>query len=321
MSRARWSAGVAAAGVLVAALLPIAAALDAREITQARILAASLTVIACAAVALARPRRAGIAAAIAALTGASGIALLLTSADANTHCLATFDGRGVVVGREYTAAGAEYVGSHPGLSASDLLLDAGGAADRIWTAASIARCRFWLTWAGLLTVPLFAACLAVLTASSATRLVLSGARAPAPRPRDGDIQPAYDAFLSYRHGDPDGRYAADLLEALESRGLRVAIDARDFRGNEHVVSEMERCIRQSRLVLCVVTARYVGSGYCSEEAIISKTLDLTEQRKRLVPLFYERVPLPAWLDGLVGVDCTASASVDPIDSLVGLLKA
>jgi len=319
MSRARSSAGVAAAGVLVAALLPIAGALDAREIMQARVLAASLTVIACSAAALARPRRAGTAA-IAALTGAVGIALLLTSADANTRCLASFDGRGVVIGREYTAAGVDYVRNHPGLSASDLLLDAGGAPDRIWTAASIARCRFWLTWAGLLTVPLFAACLALLTASGTARLVLPGAPAPAPRPGEGDIQPAYDAFLSYRHGDPDRRYAADLLEALESRGLRVAIDARDFRGNEHVVSEMERCIRQSRLVLCVVTARYVGSGYCSEEAIISKTLDLTERRKRLVPLFYERVPLPVWLDGLVGVDCTASASVDPIESLVGLLK-
>lgn len=320
MSRARWSAGVAAAGVLVAALLPIAGALDAREIMQGRILAGSLTVIACAAAALVRPRRSGIAAAIAALTGALGVALLLMSADANVRCLASFDGRAVVIGREYTAAAADYVRSHPGLSASDLLLDAGGAADRIWTAASIARCRFWLIWAGLLTVPLFASCLAVLTASGAARLVLPGAPAPAPPPRGGDLQPAYDAFLSYRHGDPDRRYAADLLEALEARGLRVAIDARDFRGNEHVVSEMERCIRQSRLVLCVVTARYVDSGYCSEEAIISKTLDLTERRKRLVPLFYERVPLPVWLDGLVGVDCTASASVDPIESLVGLLN-
>ena len=107
MSRARWSAGVAMAGVLVAALLPIAGSLDGRETTQARILAASLTVIACAAVALLRPRRAGIAAAIAALAGASAVALLLTSADANTRCLATFDGRDMVIGREYTAAAAE----------------------------------------------------------------------------------------------------------------------------------------------------------------------------------------------------------------------
>jgi TIR domain-containing protein len=317
MSRAWWSASIAAAGVLLAALLPLAGALDARDVVEARILAAALTVIGCAAAAaLATPRRT--TAAIAAIAGAAGIALLLTSADANARCLASFDGHSVVIGREHTAAAAEYLENHPGLSASDLLLDAGGAADRIWTAASIARCRFWLNWAGLLTVPLFAACLASLAASRTGRLVLPGA--PARAPAGADIQPAYDAFVSYRHGDPDRTYAADLVDALESRGLRVAIDARDFRGNEHIVSEMERCIRQSRLVLCVITARYVDSGYCSEEAIISKTLDLTERRRRLVPLFYERVPLPAWLDGLVGVDCTASASVDPIESLVGLLK-
>ena len=103
--------------------------------------------------------------------------------------------------------------------------------------------------------------------------------------------------------------------------MRIAIDARDFSANENFLAEMERCIKQSRFVLCVVTAQYVLSEYTSEEAIIAKTLDLAERRKRLVPLIFERVDLPVWLHGLVGVDFTPAASVDPQERLVHLLAA
>lgn len=48
----------------------------------------------------------------------------------------------------------------------------------------------------------------------------------------------------------------------------------------------------------------------SEEAIISQTIDLAERQKRLVPLIFERVELPLWLHGLVGIDFTADASLD-----------
>ena len=60
--------------------------------------------------------------------------------------------------------------------------------------------------------------------------------------------PVYDAFISYRHSEPDKTHALDILESLERRGLRVAIDFRDFAANEHFLSEMERCIKQSRYV-------------------------------------------------------------------------
>jgi hypothetical protein len=126
-------------------------------------------------------------------------------------------------------------------------------------------------------------------------------------------------FVSYRHAEPDRSNACELVEALEARQLRVAIDFRDFTPNEHFITEMERCIRESRFTLCVVTARYVDSDACSEEAIISKTLDLADRRKRLVPLIFERVELPVWLHGLVGIDFTDAATVDPIDRLLALL--
>ena len=130
----------------------------------------------------------------------------------------------------------------------------------------------------------------------------------------------YDAFISYRHGEADRAHALEILEALEARGLRVAVDFRDFAPNQHFLSEMERCVKTSRFVLCVVTSRYLESGNTSEEALISKTLDMADRKMRLVPLIFEAVELPIWLHGLVGIDFTPAARVDPFDRLLNLVK-
>jgi len=319
MSAARWHGSIAAAGALVAALLPLSPALATRDVVQARVLAAVLAAVVCAAIALSTRVRALTWTVVAIAAAVAGVAALVAQSDAATRCVAPFDRRMVVIGRDYTAAGGEYVRKHPGSSPSDLLLDAGGAADRIWTESSIASCRMWLTWGGLLAVPLFAACVSALAARRTHRFTVPAVPASPVRRGKTAGAPVYDAFLSYRHTDPDRAYAGELLEQLESRGLRVAIDFRDFTPNEHFLSEMERCIAQSRFVLCVVTARYVDSDHCSEEAILSKTIDMAERTRRLVPLFYERVPLPVWLHGLVGVDCTSAAALDPVERVVALL--
>jgi hypothetical protein len=200
-----------------------------------------------------------------------------------------------------------------------LLLDVGGDPYLLWTPESIRWCRFLVSWGGLLAVPLFAICVSSALARRRFRLGAAPPRAPAARAPDTVGEPAYDVFLSYRHADPDRAHAQELLEALESRALRVAIDVRDFAPNEHFLSEMERCIKESRFVLCVVTPRYVDSDHCSEEAIICKTLDMATRRKRLVPLVFERVELPVWLHGLVGIDFTESASIDPVERLLALV--
>jgi hypothetical protein len=70
----------------------------------------------------------------------------------------------------------------------------------------------------------------------------------------------------------------------------------------------------------VITAAYVDSDHCFEEGIMSKTLDLGDRKKRLVPLLFERVTLPLWLHGLVGIDSSESADVDPSQRLLALLK-
>jgi hypothetical protein len=257
---------------------------------------------------------------IVALAGAAaGVAVLAAHLNVAPSCVADYVGRHVVIGRELTPTGTEYVAKNPGTSSADLLFDAAGDPARVWTAASIRSCQLWLGWGALACVPLFAA--AVSASIARRRYWPAAAAAPVAAPataRQSDT-PVYDAFISYRHVEPDTSHALALVEEIEARGHRVAIDRRDFQPNEHFLSEMERCIRQSRYILCVITPNYLQSDHCEEEAIISKTLDMADRRKRLVPLIFERVPLPIWLHGLVGIDFTAGATVDPSQQLQALL--
>jgi hypothetical protein len=97
----------------------------------------------------------------------------------------------------------------------------------------------------------------------------------------------------------------------------VAIDERDFPANASFLEEMERCVRESRATVAVISPRYLESGNCQEEAIICKVLDMGDRKRRLIPLVIEPVSLPAWLYGIVGIDCTkANPLVDLFDKPV-----
>jgi hypothetical protein len=314
----RYAAVALAAGI-GALLWPLTPALSSRDAVQARLAAAVVAAIACAMLPLVKGRRFKVWIGVSVLSAAAAVALLLAHFNAATACVANYEGRPVIIGRDYAPDIETYIKDNPGLSAADRLFDAGGVADRVWTTDSIRSCRLLVSWAGLAAIPLFAACVAALI-SSGRRSFLPVPPAPAAGGISAPARtPVYDAFLSYRHLEPDTTHAVEMLESLEGRGLRLAIDFRDFSPNEHFLSEMERCIKDSRFVLCVVTSHYLQSDHTSEEAIISKTLDLAERRRRLVPLIFERVELPVWLHGLVGIDFTAAARVDPLDRLAGLL--
>ena len=320
MSPAWWHALVALTAIVVAAVWPLTSALPSGDALQARLGAAVVAAIACALLAVIRGGRPPFWIGVSLASAAAGVVLLFAHFNALAGCVAEYDGRSVVIGREYAADAASYVAANPGLAPSDRLLDAGGVPERIWSADSIRSCRLWVSWGGTATIPLFAVSLAALIPRG--RRFLSTPRTSPPLVSSAPAgTPVYDAFISYRHTEPDKTHAIDILESLERRGLRVAIDFRDFAANEHFLSEMERCIKQSRYVLCVITSNYLASDHTSEEAIISKTLDLADRRRRLVPLVFERVELPVWLHGLVGIDFTESASVEPTERLLGLLAA
>lgn len=131
----------------------------------------------------------------------------------------------------------------------------------------------------------------------------------------------YDAFISYRHTEADRAFARKLVKELELDSYRLAIDERDFRPNEMFLDEMERCIKESRFTLAIVSPRYFESGNTQEEAIICKVLDMSERRRRLIPVILEKVVgMPIWLYGIVGIDFTdKSPMIPPLEKLKRVL--
>jgi hypothetical protein len=126
----------------------------------------------------------------------------------------------------------------------------------------------------------------------------------------------YDAFISYRRQEPDKGFARRLLKDLERAGYKIAIDERDFRSVGAFLEEMERCIKESRFTLCIVSPGYLKSGNCVEEAVICKVLDMSERIRRLLPLTIEKAETPTWMYGIVGIDFTASDPlIAPLDKL------
>jgi hypothetical protein len=322
-----WPYAAAASVAASAALLsPLTSAIPAEDAWPLRLAVAAIGTFICLAAAVSRGVRPAIWTSLAIGATLLGVALLLLHVDARTQCLAEYDGRVVIIGRQYLPEMTAYVANNPGLSAADRLFDAGGVPERIWTTASIRTCTRLVGVTGLAAIP----CMTLAATALVSRQRHRFLPAPLPPARTAPVRHhagaavqtlKYDAFLSYRHSEPDRAYALEVLEFLENRRLRVAVDFRDFAANEHFLSEMERCIKESRFVLCVITAQYAQSDHTSEEAIISKTLDMAERRKRLVPLIFQRADLPDWLHGLVGIDFTQSATVDPFERLCYLLDA
>lgn len=259
------------------------------------------------------------------------LAALMWSLRTQQACTARYDGRPVLIGTTLTPNGAANVAAYPDLSRDDLLFDAAGDPALVWTQDSIARCRLlvagthalWVPWLG---IALLGVAHALGTASLAGRHVPSHSSTPASPPPGThhvpprDMAPRYDAFISYRHGSPDADVAVRLLDALEREGYVVAFDARDFPANERFLAEMERCVRQSRFTLALVSARYLASGNCEEEAMICKVLDMSERRRRLVPLYLEPVEVPLWLHGIVGIQLSVpTGGVDPLEKLMATM--
>jgi hypothetical protein len=326
----RWPTLLAAVGIgaaaIVGALLTQPAALAGSE-ARTRAVFASLTSagIAAAFIIPLTARRRYSSRAIAVVSGAIalvlGLAAYVAAASAQRQCTLQYDGRAVLIGTELTPLGQEYRRVNPQLPMDEVLRDAGGQTETVWTRPSINRCRVTLGWTYFLWLPLLIVSLvSAVMAVPAGKLSVPAAPAPASPATPAAPVLRYDVFISYRHGGADADVARQLLDALEADGYKVAIDERDFVANRSFLLEMERAIRESRYTVAVVSHRYLGSGHCEEEAIVSKVLDMGDRRRRLIPLIIQPVELPAWMFGIVGIDCTKpDGLVDPIDKLKATL--
>jgi hypothetical protein len=132
----------------------------------------------------------------------------------------------------------------------------------------------------------------------------------------------YDAFISYRRQDPDKSVARALLQALQAEGYRIAFDEVDFAPPASFLEEMERCVKQSRFVLAVISSRYFESGNTDKEATMSVVRDMRDRTHRFIPLIYEETERPDWMYSLVGLNFTdPNPVIDPFFKLKQTLGA
>jgi TIR domain len=318
------AAGVLLAGIAAAFMPPPAALAEAASRWIVALISAAVVAFAILPSLVWRSvARPGVWTGLAIVSLTLGIAAFLTSNYVERTCTTNYAGKPIVIGTELNPLGANYKRANPGLSTEDLLFDAAGAPERIWTPSSIGRCRALVGGTYFLAIPFLAICL-LAAAEAIPTTILSpvrwGTSAAATGPEAVPVR--YDVFVSYRHEAADRAFATELVATLEADGYRVAIDERDFQANQSFLLEMERCIRESRFTVAVISPRYLASGATQEEAIISRVLDLGDRKRRLIPLVIEPVSMPAWLYGIVGIDFTRrDPLVDPYDKLRATLGA
>jgi len=96
----------------------------------------------------------------------------------------------------------------------------------------------------------------------------------------------YDAFVSYRHDDPDDRAWTQevLVRALEAHGLRLCLERRDFRLGQPRIREMERAVITSRYTVGVFTPSYLGGAFEDFQALIAQHEATETRAPRFIPV-------------------------------------
>jgi hypothetical protein len=129
---------------------------------------------------------------------------------------------------------------------------------------------------------------------------------------------SYDVFISYSHLDEKWVHGW-LLPRLESAGLRVCIDYRDFDIGVPSLINMERAAERSRHTLLVLTPSWVKSEWTSFESLLVQTKDPAGLRRRIIPLMLERCELPDRIALFTYANFTESSRWD--SELPRLIKA
>lgn len=193
----------------------------------------------------------------AALCAALALVAAAVLRQAESVCVATdAAGQRVVIGTELNDAGKRYKAENPADDNNAILESVGGRGPAAaWTSASIARCRARLDYSRAARMPLFA--LAALLASIS---IFSGSRAATPRRRKERL-----VFLSYNHADAEP--AARLHRFLTSNGVSVLIDSETMTAGERIQDFIARCIRESDVVVSLVSSRSLLSAWVAMETI------------------------------------------------------
>ena len=127
-----------------------------------------------------------VAAALAALV--LGVGSFSVGGYAQRACVARYADKSVIIGTDLTPLGAAYTRANPDLSSDDLLFDAAGVPERIWTRPSIGRCSAFISSTYFLWIPFLVVCL-LATAQAVPTTILAPVRWDAPAPQVGTEMP------------------------------------------------------------------------------------------------------------------------------------
>jgi hypothetical protein len=117
------------------------------------------------------------------------------------------------------------------------------------------------------------------------------------------INYTYDLFISYSHHDSEW-VRETLLPRLESEGLRVCIDYRDFEIGVPNLINMERAVDGSHHTLIVLTPSWRQSEWTEFESLLASATDPAGRRRKLIPLMLAPCELPSRIAMLTCADFT-----------------
>ncbi|MEW5719235.1 MAG: TIR domain-containing protein, partial [Chloroflexota bacterium] len=119
----------------------------------------------------------------------------------------------------------------------------------------------------------------------------------------------FDVFINYSHHDADW-VRNWLLPRLESPGLRVCIDFRDFPIGKPALDNMTDAAAHSRKTLFVMTPNWTDSEFSQFEALVTQTIDPIGRKGRLLPLMLHDCDLPMRLQIFTYADFKNPANWD-----------
>src|SRR5829696_9013424 len=120
----------------------------------------------------------------------------------------------------------------------------------------------------------------------------------------------YDAFISYRHQEPDKTWVRrTFVPALEAADLQVCVDHRDFRLCLPLVTEMARAVEQSRTTVAVLTPAYLEGRFTELENVLAEHLGLEERAVRLIYVVREPCEPPLGMRARLRLDLTTDEDV------------
>lgn len=132
----------------------------------------------------------------------------------------------------------------------------------------------------------------------------------------------YDAFISYRQREPEKSWVQNVLvPSLDTNGLKVYVDYRDFRLGADLITEMSHGVEKSRYTVAVVTPSYLKSGFTEFESLIAEYLGLEKSQRRLIVVMREKCKPRLSMRAKLWLDMTDDAVFgQTVQKLIGQLK-